>query len=384
MKIAIYNLYWSTYGGGEQVAAATAEHLVADGHDVTLLGPEPIDIETTRQRLGRDLSQCGYQRVTDDVEAAAASTGFDLFINCTYLSSAIPQSERSMYYVHFPGVPLSPRRKVSSFVSSTGVRALAPFASLPGPLEGVRAGFERRVHDVSWAQKYTLVAANSAFTAKWVKQLWDVDAEILYPPVDVVAEPTAHSPLVMSLGRFFDRSFGHCKKQDILLDAWQLIEERHSMDEWSVRMIGGADGSSRDYVLGLRWPALTLRAESAVNAPRDLVRETLGTASMLWHAAGFGEDETRHPDRFEHFGIAVVEAMSAGIVPVVFAAAGPVEIVRHDIDGYHWSTVEELISYTERLARDHNEWTRLSRSARSRAQEFSNESFGERLRTLIK
>ena len=35
MKIAIYNLYWSTYGGGEQVAAATAEHLVADGHDVT-------------------------------------------------------------------------------------------------------------------------------------------------------------------------------------------------------------------------------------------------------------------------------------------------------------------------------------------------------------
>lgn len=383
MKIAIYNLYWSTYGGGEQVAAAAAEHLISAGHDVTALGPEPIDIETTRQRLGRDLSQCSYQRVTDDVEAAAASAHFDMFINCTYLSSAIPCSERSMYYVHFPGVPLSPRRKVSSFVSSTGVRALAPFTSLPGPLEGVRAGFGRRIHDVSWAQKYTLVAANSVFTAKWVKQLWDVHAEILYPPVDVAVELTSNGPLVMSLGRFFDRSFGHCKKQDALLDAWQLIEERDSMGEWSVRMIGGADASSRDYVLGLRRQALTLRAEIAVNVPRDVVRETLGTASMLWHAAGFGEDAARHPDRFEHFGIAVVEAMAAGIVPIVFAAAGPVEIVRHDIDGYHWSTVEELISYTERLASDHDEWARLSRSARIRAEDFSSESFGERLRTLV-
>lgn len=384
MKIAIYNLYWSTYGGGEQVAAAAAEHLIADGHDVTALGPEPIDIEITRQRLGRDLSQCDYLRVTDDIEATAASAHFDLFINCTYLSLAVPQSERSMYYVHFPGVPLTSRRKVSSFISSAGVRALAPFTSLPGPLEGVRAGFGRRIHDVSWVQKYTLVAANSAFTAKWVKQLWDANAEILYPPVDVEAELTANGPLVMSLGRFFDRSFGHCKKQDVLLDAWQLIEERDSMNEWSVRMIGGADAASRDYVLGLRRQALSLRAEIAVNAPRDLVRETLGTAAILWHAAGFGEDATRHPDRFEHFGIAVVEAMAAGIVPIVFAAAGPIEIVRHDIDGYHWSTVEELISYTKHLASDHNEWVRLSRSARSRAQDFSDSSFGERLRTLVK
>ena len=384
MKVAIYNLYWSTYGGGEQVAAAAAEHLLNAGHEVVAFGPEPLDIEMTTRRLGRDLSRCWYQRVTNDVEASDASAGVDVFINCTYLSSAIPQSRQSIYYVHFPGVPLTSRRKVSSTLSSTGHRILSLFTSLPGPLEGVRAGFARRIHDVSWAKRYTVVAANSAFTAEWVQRLWGVDADILYPPVEVVTQPSTGGHLVMSLGRFFDRSFGHCKKQDVLLDAWELIEQRSALHDWSVRMIGGADGASRDYVLDLRRRALDLRAEIAVNAPRDLVLSTLGQASIFWHAAGFGEDPSTHPDRFEHFGIAVVEAMSAGLVPIVFGAAGPSEIVRHGVDGYHWSTVDELIELTELVASDSAEWSRLSQSARERAQQFSDAVFGERLQALLK
>lgn len=384
MKIAIYNLYWSTYGGGEQVAAAAAEHLLAAGHDVTALGPEALDIAMLQARLGRDLSRCGYLRVSNDVEASAASSEFDLFINCTYLSSSVPRSPQSLYYVHFPGVPLSPRRKLSSRVSALGRQVLAPFTSLPGPLEGVRAGFERRVHDVSWAQHYSVIAANSAFTAEWVKRLWNVNAKTLYPPVDVAVPPTTNEPIVMSLGRFFDRSFGHCKKQDVLLDAWETLERREPLSNWSVRMIGGADGSSRDYVLGLRRRALNLRAEIAVNAPRELVSATLGQASIFWHAAGFGEDPLRHPDRFEHFGIAVVEAMAAGIVPIVFGAAGPSEIVRDGIDGYHWTTVDELIEITERVASQPDEWRQRSESARLRALEFSDAVFGEALLAMVK
>ena len=104
---------------------------------------------------------------------------------------------------------------------------------------------------------------------------------------------------------------------------------------------------------------------------------------MLWHAAGFGEDPSSHPDRFEHFGIAVVEAMAAGIVPIVFGAAGPAEIVRHGVDGYHWNTVDELIEVTERIAADQAEWKQLSESARLRAQQYSDVAFGERLLTLL-
>ena len=62
-------------------------------------------------------------------------------------------------------------------------------------------------------------------------------------------------------------------------------------------------------------------------------RDLYGRASIFWHAAGLGEDPERHPDRYEHFGITTVEAMSAGAVPVVIDAAGQVEIVEHGANG---------------------------------------------------
>ena len=40
VTVGIYNLYWTTYGGGEQVSAAIAEHLIRSGHRVVLFGPE--------------------------------------------------------------------------------------------------------------------------------------------------------------------------------------------------------------------------------------------------------------------------------------------------------------------------------------------------------
>ena len=55
MKIAIYNLYWSTMAVANKLRPPLLNTSAVDGHDVTLLGPEPIDVETTRQRLGRDL-----------------------------------------------------------------------------------------------------------------------------------------------------------------------------------------------------------------------------------------------------------------------------------------------------------------------------------------
>ncbi|MEL0284315.1 MAG: hypothetical protein VW964_07080, partial [Ilumatobacter sp.] len=60
-RVGIYNLYWSTYGGGEQVAGTLAAHLARrEGIEVTLFGPEPVDIATSRDRLGIDLSGCRW------------------------------------------------------------------------------------------------------------------------------------------------------------------------------------------------------------------------------------------------------------------------------------------------------------------------------------
>ena len=51
-------------------------------------------------------------------------------------------------------------------------------------------------------------------------------------------------------------------------------------------------------------------------------------AHFFVSATGCGISEKEHPERYEHFGMAVVESMSAGCVPIVFNGGGPVEFAQ--------------------------------------------------------
>ncbi|MFM7870139.1 MAG: glycosyltransferase, partial [Actinomycetota bacterium] len=88
-------------------------------------------------------------------------------------------------------------------------------------------------------------------------------------------------------------------------------------------------------------------------------------------------------ERFEQFGISVVEAMAAGAVPVVFGAAGPAEIVRHGVDGFHWRTLQELQTFTRRLMSDPALRRAMSENARRRVADFSEERFAEAIRSVV-
>lgn len=382
-RVAVYNLYWTTYGGGEQVSGAIAECL-RDGHEVTLLGPEPIDVEATRARLGVDLSGCGWRKVVDDEQAGEASADYDVFVNGTYLSVARNRSPRGLYYVHFPGLPATPRQRVVRAVAKIGSRTLSLAPRLPGPVAGVKRGLERRLVDTSWIGTYSTFMANSVYTSSWIRRLWGVDSVVVHPPVRPSVKPGAKTNSIASVGRFFDPSFGHCKKQADLLDGFsRMVTSREGVGDWRLIFVGGADSASREYALAVRRGAVGLPVEVHLNAPRETVESTLSGASIFWHAGGFGEDPEVHPDRFEHFGIAVVEAMAAGAVPVVFAAAGPAEIVRHGVDGFHWRTLDELASHTRRLMSDASLRATMSESSRARATEFGLDAFARSLTTVV-
>ena len=378
-SLAIYNLYWATYGGGEQVSGALADYL-SEHFDVTLLGPERPDVDQTRARLDVDIDGCDWRRVTDDLEASEVSADFDVFVNGTYRSHTVNRADRGYYYVHFPEPPVESRRRVVSAVATTGLTIMKATPRLPARLEGVRRGLGRRVVDMSWTHSYTSFWSNSLYTAHWVNEIWDVESQILHPPVRPSVQPGEKQPLIASIGRFFDPSLGHSKKQ---LDLLRAFTSMHEIDGWRLALVGGADGASREYALAVRREAVGHQVDVHLNAARRVVEETLAGASIYWHGGGFGEDPEHHPERFEHFGIAVVEAMAAGAVPVVFAAAGPAEIVRHGIDGFHWRTIDELCSFTRQLIDDKELRERMSQSARERAHDFSVERFDARLAELI-
>jgi glycosyltransferase involved in cell wall biosynthesis len=382
LRVGVYDLYWQTLGGGEQVDGSIAQVLAGD-HDVTLLGPQGPDVDATRRRLGVDLSACGYRKVVDDAEAGEASADFDVFVNGTYLSKALNRAPVGYYYVHFPGEVPTRGDHLRSRLGVVGVKALSLAPRLPQRLTEVQAAFDRRVTRVEFVPTYTRYLANSQFTASWVEQLWGRPSDVLYPPVRPTVRPGEKAPLILVLGRFFDPSFGHSKKQHELLATFRSLHRAGALPGWRMAIVGGCDATNRDYALAVKRAARGLPVEVHVNAPGSVVEGLLGEASIYWHGAGLGEDASSHPERFEHFGISVVEAMAAGAVPVVFGAAGPAEIVHDGVDGVHWNTLDQLADTTVKLAADGDRRRELAEAAVRRAADFSADVFANRLAQLV-
>jgi len=206
---------------------------------------------------------------------------------------------------------------------------------------------------------------------------------VLHPPVRPTVRPAEKAPLILVLGRFFDPSYGHSKKQHELLATFRELHRRGAVPGWRLAIVGGCDGKNRDYALAVKRAARGLPVEVHVNATGAVVERLLGEASLYWHGTGLGEDPERHPERFEHFGISVVEAMAAGAVPLVFGAAGPAEIVRDGVDGIHWRTLDQLADATTDLVGDPDRRAALAAAAVERASDFSATRFAERLTALV-
>ena len=390
-RVGIYNLYWSTYGGAEQVSGAFAEFL-REGHEVTLLGPETIDVAKSRDRLGLDLSGCGFVKAENDDDASELSAGFDVFVNGTYRSRAVNRAARGIYYVHFPQPLDTPRQRVNQGVSRAASRALSTAPSRlrsSSKFSRVLRGFEKRVVDSSWTDSYTDYVANSEYTAHWTREIWGVSSTVVYPAVRPVveAEWSRKTPSIATLGRFFDPIHGHGKKQRDLVDGFVLLDEagrsRVGDEQWRFALVGGADAANREYALSVKRAAIGHPIDVHINRPRSVVEDTLANASIYWHGTGYGEQVAKHPERFEHFGIAVVEAMLAGCVPVVFGEAGPAEIVRHGVDGYHWHTLEQLAEFTYVLMTDGEKRRSMAESAVVRGREYSIDRFRAGIAALL-
>src|SRR5207302_1080498 len=159
------------------------------------------------------------------------------------------------------------------------------------------------------------------------------------------------APVILSVGRFFPASRGHSKRQLELVHAFgDLVES--GLTGWELHLVGGCQPEDRGYLEQVRSAAAGLPVSIRVDAPGSALSELYGRASVYWHATGLGEDPARAPERQEHFGLAVVEAMSAGAVPVVHAGAGPAETVLDGVEGFHFSTTAELAERTTAVIAD--------------------------------
>jgi glycosyltransferase involved in cell wall biosynthesis len=244
----------------------------------------------------------------------------------------------------------------------------------------------RRLHGLpdpramGYLDSYDAVCPISQFSAGWLERYWGrrENITVLYPPVDVdVYQPrAARRPVILAVGRFF-RGGGHEKKQDVMIRAFRDLV-REGLGGWELHLVGGSMPEARHqrYLAECRRLAQGLPVRFHVDAPAGELAELLETASIYWHATGYGE---RAPIRFEHFGISIVEAMAGGCVPIIIGKGAAAELVADGEAGYLWDTLAALKAHTRQVAGDPALRARLAARAVEDSQRFGRDVFRRRL-----
>jgi glycosyltransferase involved in cell wall biosynthesis len=272
-----------------------------------------------------------------------------------------------------------PRGISEIIVNGTAVHLLVPQLA-----DGQRIPFKESINGLrdsspAFVDSYDLVLANSAYTSHWIRERWHRESVVHYPPVSLRANSGSKERKILALGRFFHESAGHSKQQLRLVRIFKRMLE-NGLTGWRLVLVGGCDKANREYALQVRREADGFPIDVLLNADVDTLNSELASASIYWHATGLGVDTSTFPERAEHFGIAPVEAMSAGAIPVIYGVGGPCEIVKHGDSGFVFQTEDELIKLTDTLiSMEESERHNMSLRASARASVFSAARFEKEL-----
>lgn len=189
----------------------------------------------------------------------------------------------------------------------------------------LRAGMFSSVK--SRINSYELIITHSEFVLQFVKSYWNLAAKVIYPPVSLIPRKHTKKNMICSVGRFF--MLGHGKKQEVMIEAFKKICDAGTRD-WELHLVGGVgtEPTSIEYVQTLKSLARGYPVFFHCNVSRGMVKKIVRESRIYWHAAGYGENAHKQPIRLEHFGIAPVEAISAGAYPILFNGGGLPEIIR--------------------------------------------------------
>ncbi len=390
MKIGIYNEPAGDPVGGSEYLVALLAGGLARSHEVELLHHRTT---LTKKRLAEhsaaDLSAVAVRYVApesktrkqsrnpcrrlDDARTwhASLSQPYELFINSTH---GVPPFCHARWGVLLVLFPLFKRPDVWPRTNDSANSGLQ-----------IRRVLRRCYDDWEWNKRfrtYQMKLAISHYTQTWTKRWWGIDCDVLYPPVDTDSRIVEKSNTILSVGRF--TAAGVLKKHLEMLTAFRQLEPTLP-EKWEYLSVGalGNTPADQDYFENLHQLAMGGRVRLLAELPRPEVKAIFEQARIFWHATGYGEDDAKRPELAEHFGIATVEAMGAGCVPVVINKGAQPEIVQHGVSGFLWETLDELKEYTLRLVRDEPLRLKMADAARERARFFSRKKFVERFESLL-
>jgi glycosyltransferase involved in cell wall biosynthesis len=358
MRIGVFDPYLDDLGGGEKYMMTLASCL-AEQHDVTVFWDNKEDISALKKRFGLPMDKI---HIAKNIFSPRVNF-FERIKETRNYDRIVALSDGSIPFV-FPA---------------------KLFLHIQQPLSISK---NRTFKDKIKRKHISAIFYNSEYTKLFNDQLFPgVKSTVIYPPVSLGSKEKGKGTrenIIMHVGRFrvYNMTTMDYKKQGFMVDAFKKLVDQ-GLKNWKFLLASSVKKEDEELFAALKKRAEGYPIEFHSNKTSDELFDLYQKAKIYWHASGYGEDLTKHPELAEHFGMTTVEAMGEGVVPVVINSGGQKEIVTDGKNGLLWDTEEELLKKTKELGSNDRLWQELSKNAIIRAQDFSQEKFFERVRALI-
>lgn len=233
-----------------------------------------------------------------------------------------------------------------------------------------------------------MVMVNSSWTLNHINELWNIPDRtyLVYPPCNTdsyqklsLENPYRNKNQILSLAQF--RPEKNHKLQIYIIE--RLLNKLSNDDQKAnlkLVLIGSVrDETDQSRVEDLKELVKNLNLEKNVEFKLNISFKEL-VDQMAQSNIGI------HTMKNEHFGIAVVESMAAGLIMIANNSAGPrMDIIDHEENGYLATTLDEYVDIINNvLNKEDNELVKLRKNARTKSTKFSDDNFEKSFLESIK
>lgn len=368
-NVLIAHVFFNVLGGAEALALTIAKTLRESGFNVTLATCTPPNSRRIKELFGFDLGDFRVRVI------GAGPSG---------LAKLLPRSKFSILrrlatYKEFFEEFLSHASTDYDVVMETQSNMPSPadlsYIHCLMSIGDGTGGFARMLY-YGIVKRYAnslrrhfvpgRILTNSTWTAAQIFRAHHIVADVVHPPVDV---------------EYFSRALSSDRRERVIVTVCRFTPEKRverivdvaaKLRDYTFIIMGSAGEGSKHVVEGVKRRVKELGLSNVVvkvNVPRDEILEHYRYARYYLH-----------PEYAEHFGMSVVEAMAAGLVPIVYRDGGAWYDVVSRVSGMlGYRTIEEVPNIVRRVDGEHQLYERLRERSAEVSKLFNYGSFKESL-----
>jgi glycosyltransferase involved in cell wall biosynthesis len=372
VKAVVIHHTLNSPGGESSFAIETIHSLSKLGYDIELLTVQKPDLEHISKTYGKELpiknvrfispfkiNSFGiYQRLLTVISSSLNLKPSDIVINTNgnNLPLNIPKNILCILYIHFPAL-----LQTTSEYDNNKYKKSFFWKAYFKPYQIMTHLLTKKA-----LKRSDIVLTNSIFTKNAIQKVYpSVDPQVIYPPIDIerfsnCLSSNSRESQVLVIARFSPE-----KQIEKAVLIAKLLKNIH------FKIIGSLLTVNQSYFNYIQQMiqdhGLKDKIQLIPNATTDEMINAMSSSMVYLHTmAG------------EHFGISIVEAMAAGLIPVVPSYGGCSEIVPSE---YQYTTIEEAADCISKNI-DHYDSTK-KKFVYEIAKQFSPENFRRNLKYII-